>query len=489
MLLGLGVAGCTSQFVRDYKGPMPGAHEPSVYAAIVVDTTDGTPLPDVHVRIFQDDIRPEGIPGELVHEAETDEFGVVSFPWLDEYDGCHVVFDAIGYAPCYHFGPPGDRVELRPGRTFHGRLLDPEGEPAAGVRVEFVEGCPHAPALRTTMTDASGRFVLWSIGCDQDGSPDGYLWAPAAGATSWELSPRALPVPGDLLEPIRLDPGVTVTGTVYDAKGAPARGAVVFSTQDERGPKVLTDDDGAFTLVGVDPNAEVRFGPPGARADMERSPLAEPPPPPAPSPRNTVRVRAPDSGFLYFAIGDEGSVDPDEDGRVELTTSLRGPVRIDFRHEESGDGWIVVDVDAQEVEVPPTAFRVPGFLAVPEGISVSALDEGGAWGDQGLTSWRYRAGAQVRLARDGQATSYRRLSGRGPYALRGGSATLEIRTGDAKDALCWVDGERFEPGAVRGLDAGPHTVLAGAPGRVGKVARVVLSEGETKSLDLALRKP
>ncbi len=479
----LGLAGCaSSEWVRDYDGQLPGAHPPSVYAAMVVDAARGTPISGARLRLYREDTRPEALPGELVHEAKADEFGVVSLAWRDEYAGCHFVFDATGYAPTCDLGAPGDRVALVPGRTWHGQLLDPEGAPAAGVALEYFTGCPHSPALRTATTDAQGRFALWDIGTL------GFLWAPAPRAAARPHSLRALPVPGHVLEPILPDPGVTVTGTVYDAKERPAKGAIVYSTQDERGPKTATAADGTFTLHGIEPNAEVLFGAPGAHADMERTAPMDPPPPASP-PSNVVRVRPPDPSFLFFAIGMEGSVEADEKGLVELHTPLRGPVRISFRHERNGDGEIVADVDADVVDVPPTAFRVPGFLDAPSDAAVSVFDAEGAWGDaEGTTSWQYRSGARLRLAREGHATNYRRLSGRGPYAVGTGSATLEIRTGDVRGAVAWVDGERFAAGAIRGLDAGPHTVLVSAPGRRGKALLVVLADGETRPLDVRLEK-
>jgi len=39
---------------------------------------------------------------------------------------------------------------------------------------------------------------------------------------------------------------------------------------------------------------------------------------------------------------------------------------------------------------------------------------------------------------------------------------------------------------LRGLDPGPHTVLVGARGCIGKVARVVLKPGEYRKLPLTL---
>ncbi|MFI5402266.1 MAG: hypothetical protein ACHQ1G_04965, partial [Planctomycetota bacterium] len=241
------------EWVRDYDGHVPWTNPSSVYAVMVVGAATGRPLDGVSVRLCREDTRPAALPGELVHEARTDEYGVVSFPWRDEYAGCHFVFDHPGYAPENELGGGGDWSEIRllPGEEWHGQLLDAQGRPARGVTVELFAGCPHSPTVRTATTDAEGRFVLQDVAAAGQWT----LWAPAPDAAADYWPGRFLPVPGRVLEPVRLPPGVTVTGTAYDATGRPAPGVVVYSTQTDRGPKTVTRADGTFTLLGVAPGA------------------------------------------------------------------------------------------------------------------------------------------------------------------------------------------------------------------------------------------
>lgn len=529
LLLAPCLAGCaSSEWVRDYDGHVPWANPTSVYAGMVVDAATGAPLPGVSVRLYREDIRPEALPGELLHEARTDDFGVVSFSWRDEHGGCHFVFDHPGYAPRDELGgsPDWGPIELEPGTEWRGQLLDPQGQPAPGVVVELFGGCAHSPTVRTATTDAEGRFVLRDVAVTA-----GYtLWALAPGGMADYWPGRFLPVPGRVLETLRPEPGVTVTGTAYDANGQPAAGVVVYSTRLDRGPKTVTREDGTFS-------------PPGARARIRRTPVTAAPPPPAPPPSNLVRVRPPGDldKYMEFWIDWEEVVEPGIGDTVELRTPLLGPVTVSFRHEEYGEGSLVADVNASEVDVGPGAFPAPGFVAVvgPDGrpagpFHLETYDE--TWGMQGdgseegpgvVYGWQYQPGTSVRLSREEHATNNRVLKGTGPYVLRLGGASLEINAGDAPWPVCWVDGEGFgehqpwqdrgapagsesDPEAeievhagrevqddsadpadggpilIRGLDPGPHIVLVGALGRRGKVLRVVLREGETRRIDLAL---
>ena len=84
---------------------------------------------------------------------------------------------------------------------------------------------------------------------------------------------------------------------------------------------------------------------------------------------------------------------------------------------------------------------------------------------------------------------YGRLEGAGPWTVRLGSAalrvTLTLEDEELWDRALYVDGEvfRLERGgttAVTGLLAGPHTLLMGADGHVGRAMRVVLREAETR---------
>jgi hypothetical protein len=200
-----------------------------------------------------------------------------------------------------------------------------------------------------------------------------------------------------------------------------------------------------------------------------------------------VRVRPPGDASAYvFWIGDGEQVEG-----TELSTTIQGPVRVRFSHDEYGEGELVIDGD----EAGPEAFPVPRRLELAGDGVVEVYDpEEGYWAP---AAWRHQPGARVRIKREGHATNYRVLEGPGPYVLYPGDATIELALGDLDGAVCWVDGEGFRadrrvggPGAlvIRGLDAGPHTLLVGAPGRRPKAIRVVLAPAETRRITVALKR-
>jgi hypothetical protein len=111
-------------------------------------------------------------------------------------------------------------------------------------------------------------------------------------------------------------------------------------------------------------------------------------------------------------------------------------------------------------------------------------------------SWFRIVGA--RPERGFRAACYGRLEGPGPWTVRLGSAALRVtlaveddERGDPRPRCLYIDGEVFEVegGAateVVGLRAGPHLVLLGAGGHVGRAMRVVLREGETREIRVRL---
>jgi hypothetical protein len=511
VFLSLSLAACTTgEWVRDYDGWVPNTNPPSVYAVLVVDALTGRPIPGARMTLYREDIRPEGLPGHFVIGAEADELGVVSIEWRDEYAGCHFIFDHPGYAPVDNFGAVEELIQLQRGRHLSGLLYDSQGRPAGGVAVEFYLGCPHSPALRRARTDARGRFVL------RDASDDGTIWAPAAGCTAQYWSTILLPVAGDVLEPIRPAPGITVTGTVYDEKGGPAAGAVVYSTQEVRGPKTVTRKDGTFTLHGVAPGAEVSFQ--GARASMQRTKPPDAPPPRPPPPENQLRVRPPGDLDKYrFRVGLGGDAETWMHDYADVRTTLRGPVRVSFDHEDFGEGEVVVDVVGRTVDVGPEAFPIPGVIKVvgpdgrllESGATVAVSRDGGPWmwvdAERSVfTDWRFQPGARLRVSRDdrreGHKSCYRTLEGAGPYRGEGFGSHLMWtdrgeETGQGERRVYDQDGtfstEKGPPSGesrlvIRGLDAGAHTLLVGAVGRRGRVLRVVLENNETRRIDLRL---
>ena len=109
----------------------------------------------------------------------------------------------------------------------------------------------------------------------------------------------------------------------------------------------------------------------------------------------------------------------------------------------------------------------------------------------------FRDGASVRIGyRDSDyVPRVLVLRGDGPYTMRWGDCSLFVDVGpEAASPAVWIDGEmmrRFERGLcrLRGLDAGPHTLIVGAHGRMSKIVRVVLKRGESRlvRVDLPLR--
>jgi len=94
-----------------------------------------------------------------------------------------------------------------------------------------------------------------------------------------------------------------------------------------------------------------------------------------------------------------------------------------------------------------------------------------------------------------RATRYGRLEGAGPWSVRLGSAALRVTVtledDDDEDGVLYVDGEIFELDSdptttVTGLLPGPHTLLVGAEGHLGRAMRVVLKEAETREIRVRL---
>jgi len=122
-------------------------------------------------------------------------------------------------------------VELDPGATLAGRVVDPGGRPVPGAEVEWLEGDRwldnarrflRPERRRTTTTDEAGRFVL-------RGLPPGHAALRVAAAG---FVPVRVPVsPGAEWNrqplPVRLEPGGALEGVATDEDGSPLAGARV----------------------------------------------------------------------------------------------------------------------------------------------------------------------------------------------------------------------------------------------------------------------
>jgi hypothetical protein len=85
------------------------------------------------------------------------------------------------------------------------------------------------------------------------------------------------------------------------------------------------------------------------------------------------------------------------------------------------------------------------------------------------------------------------LRGDGPYEVRLDSATIEVDVHGLEDACLVLDGIAFgdqgddDRFVLRGVKAGPHDLVVGAHGRIGKAYRLILRDGETRRLAPDLR--
>ncbi|HTE06811.1 MAG TPA: carboxypeptidase-like regulatory domain-containing protein, partial [Planctomycetota bacterium] len=173
--------------------------------------------------------------------------------------------DVIVSAPGY--GTHGFRLKgVEPGKLIErtltlwresvlaGRVLDDEGHPVAGARVECTppekQRVPLDPRSVTSSADGGFRFGALTSG----------EWALSAGKDLWiSGQPRAAFVRrGQVREEmdIVLTRGATLRGRVFDARGEPAADETVWVEQgvgdESTGSHAETDDGGRFRVEGLD---------------------------------------------------------------------------------------------------------------------------------------------------------------------------------------------------------------------------------------------
>ncbi len=261
---------------------------------------------------------------------------------------------------------PGATVEasLDPpaGWALHGRVLDPQGMPRAGV-VLLVSSRPRDGDLplegdRVVSTGADGSFVLrgW-------GAPEAFVRAYVPGHRSL-LARIAFPIDRGLdlrLEEALRDDARRVRGTIEDETGRPLPGVTVRAA----GVVAETDATGAFTLEGVEslaPSVELTYGyEPGRPGDPE-----------APTTRvqfgrEAVVPGAPPRRFVLPATGTL---------RMDLREGI-SEAPMAFVHvlaRATRDGRVVVDRG-----VAPHAGRVVLSNLPAEGLEIALLAPGLRW--------------------------------------------------------------------------------------------------------------
>ncbi len=220
-----------------------------VWACRIVDSQTGEPIPGATVRV-PNHVQGGAAPEDIYYDAEAvaDEGG-----WIrmheDEYEYWHdyVIADAPGYAPDEHCIPGTSVCELDRGVDVPFVLLDYIGEPVGNAYVGYLKGCFHIPDQRCAWTDDRGRGVMPCI--DPDDYHDIYI-------QSERLHRGTVHFAGEWREgnppvEIHVTSGVVVEGRVVDAEGRPIEEAFLGPRGGQRWE--LTDADGRFRLVGVEP--------------------------------------------------------------------------------------------------------------------------------------------------------------------------------------------------------------------------------------------
>ncbi|HZF12331.1 MAG TPA: carboxypeptidase regulatory-like domain-containing protein [Thermoanaerobaculia bacterium] len=140
------------------------------------------------------------------------------------------------------------RVVLHRGSTVAGRVLGPDGTPAAGAAVSLLArggGLFAGPSGSRARTDGDGGYLL-------DAVPEGAqsFSAELAGAATAvrELAVR----PGENRLDFQLADGLEIAGRVVDPTGAPVSGAQVTASAGDPFPnETASGDDGSFRFGGL----------------------------------------------------------------------------------------------------------------------------------------------------------------------------------------------------------------------------------------------
>ena len=221
----------------------------TMVVAQIVDDFSGEPIPGAVMRIVPETDFP--LPGmnPVIAEAKADAFGWarISLDGLPGgWDWCQ--FDAPGYAPRGSFGShPDNPIRLVAGGEGKVRFLDHLGRPVVGLELGLIAGCGHTPAVRQATTDVLGIATFSDVHPMMRAED---VWPRHPRVESEYLVTREL-FPGPGMATIEVASARGVRGRVVDQEGTPVKGLYVGAPACKRGPWVLTDAEGTFSLPGI----------------------------------------------------------------------------------------------------------------------------------------------------------------------------------------------------------------------------------------------
>jgi RNA polymerase sigma factor (sigma-70 family) len=315
--------------------------------------------------------------------------------------------------------------DFRSHASLSGRVLDDRGRAIAGAKVALGFGessrgsAMSGEPAHTVTTDARGDYTIRSIPRrDPDGNPRKvFVVATKDDYAGVDTPSITLPTGIDdsplVLDPIRLAPGVSLSGTVVDPQGRPVAGAWVdvrgaYALHDQRG---RTDEKGHFRVPnlpkglvslyfeygplfamgkyladGTDDNLEIRLRP-TAEAPASPAAIAEPP---------AIGRPAPSLQVVGWTDGKSRSL-ADYKGKVvcldfwgmwcsPCVNDMPSLERLKQKFEPRGVVFLSIHTPTEKLD------RIRRFLDLRKATLISALDEDRGRDDNsynGVTADRY----------------------------------------------------------------------------------------------------
>jgi RNA polymerase sigma factor (sigma-70 family) len=365
-----------------------------------------------------------------------------------------------GHSPIALQARPGTRVSelvvyLTPAVDYTGVVQDPGGRPVAGAEVRLYGAGAGEQALSPIRerfrSDARGEFVFHApddalLEARHAAFGPGRAHLDGAAQTSHRLvivlAPRNA-------EAARLG-RARIEGNVVDADGAPIAGAVVQASfqagREGKGvphpsPETTTDDEGRFSLEGLDPGPHTLRARQAGAAPVEAA---------AAAPARGVTLRlSPGAGLAGQVVDPAGAPIPSFTIAVLRRRGLASDLLRTLAVVDAEGRFSIGDLAPGEYRVVASAFgRAPGrevpaqaSIGVPTPVRL-ALSGGG------------RLTGTVTTSKGGEPLPHARVSAEG--ALASGSNAVPLGATTTTDA-----GGRFQ---LEGLPPGQRSIVVGAYG-------------------------